>query len=174
MTSLQWGCISWHAIAYPSPKRHMPRTPHTKCPFISFTPNCPVVYFGCLDFLSHLASHWFTMMATRIQKINILVFKFKIWNADFARTTALNFQLPNTFSEQIVLHVYLWWNQIQNSESISMLYHLFDLPGPFLLTWFNFNPTMDKYSHTQYGVGWNYLSVPNLQRCNRWSLWMDK
>ena len=46
--------------------------------------------------------------------------------------------------------------------------------GPLLLTWFNFNPSMDKQLHPLWSVGWNYLSIPKLQRCNRWSLGMDK
>ena len=43
-----------------------------------------------------------------------------------------------------------------------------------LLTWININPSMDKYSHAQKSVGWNYLSIPKLQRLHRWSLGMDK
>ena len=34
--------------------------------------------------------------------------------------------------------------------------------GPLLLTWFNFNPSMDKYLHSLWYVGWNYLSIPKL------------
>ena len=45
---------------------------------------------------------------------------------------------------------------------------------PLLLTWFNFNPSMDKQLHIQQRMGWNYLSIPKLQRCNRWSLRIDK
>ena len=48
------------------------------------------------------------------------------------------------------------------------------IPPPLLLTWFNFNPSMDKWLHVLQSVGWNYLSIPKLQRCNRWSLGMDK
>ena len=44
---------------------------------------------------------------------------------------------------------------------------------PLLLTWFNFNPSMDMHSHTQWSVEWNYLSIPKLQMCNRWNLGMD-
>ena len=40
---------------------------------------------------------------------------------------------------------------------------------PLLLTWFNFNPSMDKLSHNQWTVVWNYLSIPKLQRLHRWS-----
>ena len=29
----------------------------------------------------------------------------------------------------------------------------------YLLTWFNFNPNMDKQPHTWKSVGWNYLSM---------------
>ena len=45
---------------------------------------------------------------------------------------------------------------------------------PFLLSWFNFNPSMDKYNHMPSKVGWDYLSIPKLQRFHRWSLGMDK
>ena len=45
---------------------------------------------------------------------------------------------------------------------------------PLLLTWFNFNPSMDKQLHAQNSVWWNYLSIPKLQRLHRWSLGMDK
>ena len=31
-----------------------------------------------------------------------------------------------------------------------------------------------KNNHIYGRVGWNYLSIPKLQRCNRWSLGMDK
>ena len=48
-------------------------------------------------------------------------------------------------------------------------------PTPlFLLTRFNLNPCMDKYSHPLYSVGWNYLSIPKLQWLNSWSLGMDR
>ena len=35
--------------------------------------------------------------------------------------------------------------------------------GPLLLTWINFNPSMDKWSHAQYSVGGNYISIPKFQ-----------
>ena len=35
---------------------------------------------------------------------------------------------------------------------------------PLLLTWFNFNPSMDKESDAQESVEWNYLSIPKFQR----------
>ena len=44
----------------------------------------------------------------------------------------------------------------------------------FLLTWITIFPSMDKSLHTQKSVGWKYLSIPKLQRYNRWSLGMDK
>ena len=44
------------------------------------------------------------------------------------------------------------------------------IPWPLLLTWFNFNPSMIKYLHPLNCMGWNCLSIPNPQRCNRWSL----
>ena len=42
--------------------------------------------------------------------------------------------------------------------------------GPLSLTWFNFNPSMDKQSHhTQQSVGWNYLSITTLKQLHCWS-----
>ena len=46
--------------------------------------------------------------------------------------------------------------------------------GPLLLTWTNFNPSMDKQSYIQSNVEWNYMFIPKFQQCNRWSLGMDK
>ena len=39
--------------------------------------------------------------------------------------------------------------------------------APFLLKWFNFNLSMDKQLHTLKTVGWNYSSIPKLQRLYR-------
>ena len=33
------------------------------------------------------------------------------------------------------------------------------LPVTPLLTWFNFNPGMDKYKHPRWSVGWNYVCI---------------
>ena len=49
-----------------------------------------------------------------------------------------------------------------------------EIPGGPLLTWFNFNPSVDKYLHPLWSVGWNYLPIPKRQQCNHWSLGMDK
>ena len=38
--------------------------------------------------------------------------------------------------------------------------------GPLLLKCFNFNRRLDKQSHPLFNVGWNYLYIPKLQRCN--------
>ena len=46
--------------------------------------------------------------------------------------------------------------------------------GPFMLTRFNFNPGMDKYSHVQWSVVYNYSSIFNLQRLHPWSFGMDR
>ena len=69
---------------------------------------------------------------------------------------------------------------------------LFTYLGPLLLTWINFKPSMDKYSHDMWIlihagfkvwcvmcgmkllVGQNYLSIPKLQWYSRWRLGMDK
>ena len=39
-----------------------------------------------------------------------------------------------------------------------------------LLTWFNFNPSMDKESHAMLSVGWNLLSVPKPKPKTFWHL----
>ena len=44
---------------------------------------------------------------------------------------------------------------------------------PFLLTWINLNPGMDKYLHPLWSVGWNDLSITKPQRLHRWILGMD-
>ena len=44
--------------------------------------------------------------------------------------------------------------------------------SPLLSTWFNFNLSMEKEPPVWESVRWNYLSIPKLQRCNRWSLEM--
>ena len=46
--------------------------------------------------------------------------------------------------------------------------------GSLISTWINLIHSMDKSSHAQSSVGWNYLSIPKLQRFNRWSLGMYK
>ena len=38
----------------------------------------------------------------------------------------------------------------------------------------NFNPSMDKWLHLLWSVGWNHLSIPKHQQCSHWSLRMDK
>ena len=45
--------------------------------------------------------------------------------------------------------------------------------GPLSLTWIKFNHSLNKQSHTQYSVRWNYLFIPKLQWLHHWSLVMD-
>ena len=52
-------------------------------------------------------------------------------------------------------------------------FYLWNTPGPLLLTWFIFNPSIDKNSRGQESVGWNYLSISSLQQLHRWCLGMD-
>ena len=51
--------------------------------------------------------------------------------------------------------------------------YVFADEGPLLLTWFNFNSSMDSNFIPGKSVGWNYLSIPKLPRLHRWSLLMD-
>ena len=60
---------------------------------------------------------------------------------------------------QSFLHQGLIWlvQYVSNVATIS----------PNLLTWINYNPSMDMHPHPLQSVEWNYLSIPKLQRCNR-------
>ena len=68
----------------------------------------------------------------------------------------------------LCFHAVTLWNISEKYKGVSK--HL----GPLLLTWFNFNPSMDKWLQAWLSVGWNYLSIPKLQRLHRWSLGMYK
>ena len=57
----------------------------------------------------------------------------------------------------------LWiWTEIGNETTGG--HSPFTSLGPLLLSWFNFNPSMDKKSNA-WSVGWNYLPIPKLQLC---------
>ena len=47
--------------------------------------------------------------------------------------------------------------QCVNALDIRPVYSQVCRLWPLLLTWFKFNPSMDKLSHAQKSVGWNYL-----------------
>ena len=51
---------------------------------------------------------------------------------------------------------------------------VWNIRGLLLLTWINFNPSMNKWPQAQWSLCWNYLSIPKLQWLHRWSLGMDK
>ena len=59
--------------------------------------------------------------------------------------------------------------KLSNMNVIKSIYQ-----WPLSLTWFNFHPIMDKYSHVQLNVRWNYSSISKLQWLHRWSLGIDK
>ena len=87
----------------------------------------------------------------------------------------LSFLSKNIFASSIISQQ---WN-LSSWKSCSHLSYIVntataDDPVTLLLTWINFSPSMDDKSHAQKSVGWHYLSIPKLQRCNRWSLGMDK
>ena len=42
---------------------------------------------------------------------------------------------------------------------------LWQLPGPFLLAWDNFNPSKDKESTCDKNVGWTIYPFPNVEGC---------
>ena len=71
-----------------------------------------------------------------------------------------------------------WWISLTKGEKP---FHILTSPWvaksclrSLLLIWINFNPIMDKYVHQLKSVGRNYLSIPKLPWCSRWSLWMEK
>ena len=66
----------------------------------------------------------------------------------------------------------LWLFHYNSVDSDSDSLQHWDL-GPRLLTWVNFNHSMDMQLHPLYSLGLNYLSIPKIQLCNRWSLGMD-
>ena len=61
----------------------------------------------------------------------------------------------------------LKWKLIEWIDKVSHLV-------PSLLTWIDFNPSTDKWSHVKQSVEWDYLSIPNPQRLHHWGLVMDK
>ena len=94
-----------------------------------------------------------------------------------ARNLRMEFILENVLVDWKIFR----YNQTPNEENLSLIFiscsHLrivVVVMRHLLLICFNFNPTMDKWSHAQWNAGWNYVFIPKLQRCNRWSLWLDK
>ena len=55
------------------------------------------------------------------------------------------------------------------SEYFMAKYNSCNIWCPCLLTWFNLNPNMNKWSRALWSVWWNYASITKLQLCNRWS-----
>ena len=46
--------------------------------------------------------------------------------------------------------------------------------GPFVLTWIDWNSSMDMLFNQLKVVGWNNLSIPKLQQSTHWHSWMEK
>ena len=46
--------------------------------------------------------------------------------------------------------------------------------GLLSLTWFNFDPDMEKSPHNHSTLRWNYLSIHKLQLYTRWNLGINK
>ena len=82
---------------------------------------------------------------------------FSLWN------NALYLVLCNVIFHRHSLKYLLW----HDSECfLGLMDNMIRCLGPLLLTWINFNPSMDKKSYAQESMGWNYLSIPKLQLCN--------
>ena len=80
--------------------------------------------------------------------------------------------LTQFFCCQFRTFKYEWSPEL--SGKIRLILFLLIPWGPFLLTWVNFNHSIDKKLHPLWSVGRNYLSLPNRQRCSHWNLETDK
>ena len=100
------------------------------------------------------------------------------WNTERPKICAqdLIFVMPWFHSGRCYLytqgcHDCSWLTPCLPSSNDATLTHL----GSNLLTWINFNSYMDNYYHRPlYGVTWNHVSIPKLQRCSRWSFGLNK
>ena len=75
----------------------------------------------------------------------------------------------------------LYWDMVDILKNLAGIWHWNVAAsirktqlGSLLLTWFDFNPSMNKQLQPLYSVGWNYLSILKRQWYNLWSLGMDK
>ena len=82
---------------------------------------------------------------------------FKIWDIIIHSRPYTNSALVITASK-----VSIWMLRGQGDVSVANL-----------LTRINFYPNINKQLHPLWCVGWNYLSIPQLQRWNLWSLGKD-
>ena len=78
------------------------------------------------------------------------------------------------YKDKTVMRPCYPYNGNSYTGETTSLYYWNSPQGPLLLTWINFNPSMDKELHALLTVGWNYLSIPKLKQCNHRSLGMDK
>ena len=105
----------------------------------------------------HVSTDWTSTTASVIQFMQAPIVKEvfsqeQYWNYDYAGT----YQKLN---DHIWMSLYL-----------SVPCHQY----PLSLLCLNLNPSRDKWLHLLWSVGWNDLSIPELQRLYHWSLKMDK
>ena len=82
-------------------------------------------------------------------------------------STNVHFNVDMIFSRIVSAHRVVAGGRGREGHSLHM--------RPLLLTWNNFNPSMDEWVITSIkNLGWNHMSIPKLQWCSRWSLGMDK
>ena len=81
-------------------------------------------------------------------------------NGNFPPTNSVNITSYTLYSPQGRRFLSRWANELPGVKGVFVYSH----HGPLLPAWFNFNLSMDKLSHVQWSVRWNYLSIPKFQR----------
>ena len=143
----------------------------TTRPFVDIV----IFVMNCISAISQL---WMQII------VHILKFSFVIdsFSDDdslifFMQSTAVTLQgfvykAPDRFANRNEL---CGWRNFWQERDVSWICDKFDIftgsrSGYWPQTWINLDPSMDKYPHSLWHVGWNYLSIPKLQWFHHWSL----
>ena len=119
----------------------------------------------------HSSKGQFTRDASAITHWNYLEIKYLKLHSNFPGANELNLsKMGPTWvspgSTMSLMHLSMLYTQIMWCTNP---------PGsPFYQHGLTLIPTWISNYTYYYVCGWNYLSIPKLQRCNRWSLRMDK
>ena len=71
------------------------------------------------------------------------------------------------FGSELISALFSEYDWLFDTNGIMQLSKSVGLQWSLWWTWFNFNLSMDMWSYAQLSVGWNYLSIPKLQRCKK-------